>query len=105
MPLIEELERKIQKSDLTINELAIRIENLNRQTEELLQELNVSNAQLAAFIENKAHFTEDNWNTLQELQQSLEAKLQRELANIRNPKKAKQTLAERNIPPHWLFVR
>jgi len=101
----EELEKRLQKNALAIEELAIRIEAHNRQIDELLNTLNVSPEQLSTFIEKKEHFTAENWKALQELDQALEEKLKRELDNIHNPLKTKKTQAERNIQPHWLFVR
>lgn len=103
--MIDELEKKIEKNNQSINELAIRIETLNRHADELFNELSVTGEQISTFIENKDHFTEENWNTLIEQRKALEEKLLRELANIRNPQKIKKTLSELRVQPHWLFVR
>lgn len=102
---IDELERKIQKNALAIEELTIRIEALNRNADELLAELNVSHEQLTRFLGNKEHFTEENWKTLNEEQERLEAKLQLSIANIPDPIKTKKAFLERHVQPHWLFVR
>lgn len=101
----DELEKKIQKTELSIQELSIRLDSLNNQIKELLTELNVSPEQLTAFVEKKENFTEENWSSLAQQRQLLDEKLQRELANIRNPLKAKKTYSERKIEQHWLFVR
>jgi hypothetical protein len=101
----EDLERHIQKNALAIDELVIRIETLNRQANDLLEELKVSPEQLSAFIEKKDYFTEENWKTIEQQRKALDERLLRELANIRNPAKTKKTLAERHVPAHWLFVR
>lgn len=105
MSFEETLEKQVEKNAQTIKELAIQIENINRQTEELLKELNVSPEQLTAFISNKEAFSEENWNTLTEQRKSLEEKLLLELASVRNPLKTKKTYQDRHIQPHWLFVR
>lgn len=101
----KELERQIHKHKKTAEELEIRIESLNRHIKELFAELNVTPEQVNAFISNKEHFTEDNWATLCQQLKTLEAQLERELANIRNPKQTQKALTDRRIQPHWLFVR
>jgi hypothetical protein len=105
MPSDEEIEKQIQKNEKGMRELSIRIENLNRQVNELLTELNVTPEQLTALIEKKENFTEDNWSELLKQKQALDEKLQRELKNIRDPSKAKKTFAERKVEKHWLFIR
>lgn len=101
----EELEKVIQKNEMAIQELAIRIETVDRHVQELLSELQVSPEQLTGFVEKRENFTEDNWSTMNQHKQELEEKLQRELANIRNPLKTKKAFAERKVERHWLFVR
>lgn len=105
MSTVDELEQQIHKNALAINELGMRIENVDWHADELFKELNVSADQLAAFIENKDHFTEENWHALQQQRRALDEKLQRELANVRDPRKTKKAQAERYVAPHWLFVR
>jgi len=101
----EALEKHIQKNDIAIEELSIRIETLNREVESLLNELNVSHEQLSAYVERKENFSEDNWQTLQKKRKELDEKLLRELLNVRDPRKAQKALNELRIQPHWLFVR
>lgn len=105
MSLEAMLEKQVEKNAQTIRELAIQIENINRQTEELLKELNVSPDQLTTFINNKDAFSEENWNALTAQRKALDEKLLLELANVRNPLKAKKTFQDRQVQPHWLFVR
>lgn len=101
----QEIEKILHKNAAAIEELSIRIEMLNRQTQELLNELNVSHEQLSAFIENKENFTDENWQALITQRQSLDAKLQLDLSNVRNPLATKKTYQDRHVQPHWLFVR
>ena len=101
----DQIEAHIQKNEKAINELLIKIEVLNKDVEALLTELNVSPAQLTAYIENEKNFTTDNWNTLQDQQKQLNEKLLRDLLNIRNPKKAKESFKQMHVQPHWLYVR
>jgi hypothetical protein len=101
----EALEKHIQKNDLAIEELSIRIENLNREVETLLSELNVSHEQLSAYVEHRENFSDENWETLQKERKALDEKLLRELINVRDPRKAQKAMKELRIQPHWLFVR
>lgn len=105
MSTVDELEKQIHKNALAINEMGIRIDTINRHADELFKELNVSSDQISAFIENKDHFTDENWQALNQKRHALDEKLQRELANVRDPRKVKKAQAERYVPPHWLFVR
>jgi hypothetical protein len=99
------IEAHIQKNALTIQELEIRIEALNRDVETLLRELNVSPNQLTTFIENPNNFSQENWDTLMQQRKALDEKLLRELLNVSNPKKTQAAFKERHVQPHWLFVR
>lgn len=99
------LEAHIQKNELAIQELAIRIEALDRDVNQLLTQLNVSPDQLTTFIGNKDNFSEENWNTLLEQRKALDEKLLRELLNVSNPQKTKESLKTLNVQRHWLFVR
>ncbi|HEV8052507.1 MAG TPA: hypothetical protein VGP47_08430 [Parachlamydiaceae bacterium] len=100
-----QLEAQIQKNELALQELAIRAEALDRDVDGLLSQLNVSPEQLTTFIENKDNFSEENWNSLQELRKALDEKLLRELLNVSNPKKTRDSFKKMNPQPHWLFVR
>lgn len=101
----DDLERNVNKNALALQELAIRIESLNDQVDELLNELDVSPEQLTAFVENKENFTEENWNHLLQQKEEWNKKLLLSLKNIRNPIEAKKKYAERRVEQHWLFVR
>lgn len=98
----EKLEKLLQKS----KELAIMNESLDRDTNTLLEELNVSPQQLTSFIEDQSNFTEDNWEELQRERDKLEKKLQTELENISNPTKTKQVYSERqHIDHRWIYAK
>ena len=94
-----------EKNALAIEELAIRIETLNRDVDALLSELQVNPAQLTAFLNNKDNFTEENWETLQQQRKVLDEKLLTQLAHVSNPLNTKKAYADRNVQRHWLFVR
>jgi len=95
----------LDKKHLELMELMLRHENLNRQTEEFLNELKVSPEQLTTYLENKEHFTEKTWNELQKERTKIEEKTQTELNSIRNPLQIKKAYSEKNIARHWIPVR
>lgn len=95
----------MEEKHLELMELMLKHETLNRDTEALFHELQVTPEQLTAFIENKSNFSDDNWNRLQEEKNKLEQRIQTEIANIRNQVKVKKAYEERQIANHWIFVR
>jgi hypothetical protein len=99
------VEKTITKHDLSIQELLIRIDSLDREVKVLLSELNISPEKLSVFVDNQANFTEENWQELQKQRQLLDEKLSKELSNIRDPRKVKKHQDDRHIQRHWLFVR
>lgn len=99
------LEEHILGHEKKVQELAIRLENIEREVSELMNELKVTSEQVTIFINDQNNFTSENWQELQNQRQILEEKLQREIANIRDPQKMKKKQAERNIGQHWLYVR
>ncbi|EFB42844.1 hypothetical protein pah_c001o031 [Parachlamydia acanthamoebae str. Hall's coccus] len=103
----DSLEEKIQKNTFKIEELSIHIESIDRQINTLLEEeLKVTPEQLSQFIQTKDHFTEENWNQMQEEKARLSAKLETDLKSIRNPQQQQKRYAERAVVGnHWLFVR
>ncbi len=105
MLLPQDLDDQIQQAESKLEALAIRMDNLDREADELFADLKVTQEQLDAFIGSPLNFTQENWVQIQELKKELDDKLKRELANIRDPLKIKKAYSERNIGQHWLYVR
>lgn len=101
----DELERKIEQNEIAFQELSLRIENLDRLAKEMLEELDVSTEQISQFLNNKDNFTDENWNEILKQRKELDAKLKKELDNIRNPIAAKKAFKDLKVERHWLFVR
>lgn len=99
------LENKIQQQESKIKELEIHLETLEHSVAELLNHLQVTPEQLTAYVSKQDHFTEENWDTLQKHKLQIEEKLQREIANIRNPAKLKKSYSNLHVERHWLHVR
>lgn len=100
----DKLEKLIQKNEIAMHELTIRIENLDRLVQDLLSEMNVAPEQLTAYLEKKEHFTDDNWQELLKQKKILDDKLKQELEHIRNPLEVKKKYQER-VDKNWIFVR
>ncbi|NGX43057.1 MAG: hypothetical protein K940chlam7_01348 [Chlamydiae bacterium] len=100
-----DVEKTIENNEKKIKELAIKVETLDREAAELLEELNVTPEQLTAFIENKKNFTDQNWEELQDHRKTLDQKLKTELENIRNPRKTEKTYSEMKIDKQWIPVK
>lgn len=105
MFLSKDLEQVLDDKNKKIQELAIRNESLDRETNKFLEELKVTAEQLSAFIENKDNFSEKNWQELQKEKEKLDRKLEAEISSITNPKEVKKTYKSRNVDHRWLFVR
>lgn len=98
-------EEKLVIHEKKIRELAIRLEKLDSDISNFLEELEVTPEQLTAFVSHKDNFTDDNWEELQNQKKKLDAKLDLELKNIRNPLKSKSALASLNVGRYWLHVK
>ena len=101
----ENLDNKFEQLERKIQELTLRIEACDRQEQELFNELEMTPEQLTAFVQNKENFTEKNWDKIQKQRQERDENLDRDLKNIRNPRKSKQAFEERNINPQWIYVK
>lgn len=99
------LENQIQNHSLKAQELAIRLEDLDREVDTFLKEVNINLDKLTSFMENKENFTDENWTQLLQEKEKINEKLQRELANIRNPLKTKKAYSGLRVQNHWLHVR
>jgi uncharacterized membrane-anchored protein YhcB (DUF1043 family) len=106
MSIKEKLEEKIQKTERKLNEVAISLKRLDREYQQLLEELALTPEQLSGYVENPDNFSPPIWEYLQNEKKKLDEKLNLELSHVSDPLKTKKTFSERgNIQPHWLFVR
>lgn len=98
-------EDKATHHEKLIQELSIRMEQLDREIDTLLKELKVTPDQLSTFIQEKDNFTEENWSQLQEQRRKLDEKLLCELKNVSDPLKTKKNYEGRVIGSNWIHVR
>lgn len=102
----QKIDNKLDEHEKKIKELSIQTDTLEREFDQLLADLKVTREQIRVYIENKDHFTDDNWEEIEKQKQELDQKLLLQLKNIIDPLKAKKSLQERkDVKPQWLFVR
>lgn len=102
----EKLENQSTKNDLTLQELLIRIDGLDRQVKAFMDELEITPTQISEFVNNRENFTPENWEELENQRKMLDEKLDLELRNIRNPKHTQKNFsAQAGVQQHWIFVR
>ena len=101
----QNIEVHSEKNENKRHLLELQIEALDKEIAQFLTELKVTPENLTLFIQNQSHFTPDNWETLQQERKALEEKLQLNLKNIPNPRKAKKAYRERQVGSNWLFVK
>ena len=99
-------EELLKHTEQKLIEIEATLEQSRQQYEALLQELELTPKQIAAFAQNPDQFTAEEWKYIQEEHQKLDAQLQLELSQITNPQRTKKVQQEQSfIRPHWLFVR
>lgn len=99
------IEDQIEKHSIKIDQLALHLENVEREITTFFTECQIDLHKLATFVEDPNNFSVESWEKMTEQRKEFEIKLKRELAAVRNPKKAKQTYASLNVQRHWLHVR
>lgn len=103
---LESQQTSQQKKDRALLELMLRHEQLNRDTDLLLEELEVSSEQLSSYLENRDNFSDKNWAILQREKQKVEERLEKDLADLKERASPKKRLQNAYSPAqHWIFVR
>lgn len=105
MFLKDNIEEKLHLNEKKIRELSIRLEKLESDITNFLEELEVTPEQLSTFISKKENFTEENWLEIQKQKKQLDEKLDLDLKNVRNPLNSKKALASLNVGQFWLHVK
>ncbi len=100
-----QLEQTIAKHDLSLQEILMRIDAMDREVKVLMEELKITPEQIAEFLANKDNFTPENWEELEKQRQKLSEKLRLEKEHVPNPQRTKKAQADRQVERHWLFVR
>lgn len=106
MSVKENLEDKIQETEKKLHEISLDMKRLDREYQNLLDEIELSPLELKEYVENPKNFSAPIWEQLQAEKKMLDEKLNLELNNIPDLLKTQKVFSERGkIQQHWLFVR
>lgn len=106
MVVEEKLEDKIQRTEKKLKELSFHMQRLNRDYQQLLNDLALTPEQLKEFVEDPNNFSPLIWEQLQNEKKKLDEWLNLELNNVHDANKAKTVYSEKGkVQQHWLFVR
>jgi len=99
------LEQNTIRLDKKIKEICIQTEKLNSDIKNYFNENNINPVEVALYLENKENFSDEEWEYIQDTRKKLDERLNLNLANIKDPRKAKKSYNDRLVQPNWLFVR
>lgn len=103
--MIKDFESQLSDHEKKLKEFEIQNDSLDREITDLLDHCNVTEHQLTAYVTSPEHFTNDQWETMQQERKKLDDALALKLSCITDLKKKKKAQEERIVAPHWLFVR
>lgn len=95
----------LEKNESTYQELLTQVTNLQDKTKELFDTLGICPEQFAAFIENPANFSTEEWEAIEAEKKKLDEKLDLSLDHVRDPIKAQKNFEDFSQSRNWLFVR
>ena len=96
----------LNNDQLSMKELTITMERLEREYSELLSGVGLSYGQITKYLGDPSNFSPAIWQDLQIEKKKVDLKLDLALQHVRDPIKLKLKLTERGlVQPHWLFVR
>jgi len=95
-------EQKSQRITKAIKEISLRLERIEDEISSFYKEHNVSPQQLSHYLATPEHFSEEQWNTIQNLRKELEQRLQLDQEKAEKKSTPPQKLT---VQHHWLHVR
>lgn len=95
----------LEKNASNYRELVTQVTNLQDKTKELFDTLGICPEQFAAFIENPANFSSEEWEIIENEKKKLDERLDLSLNAIRDPIKAQKSFEDFSQSRNWLFVR
>lgn len=97
---------KFEKMQQTLKELLIQSENLDRNYQNLLNDLSLSENQLTQFMDNPGNFSSEEWSELESEKEKMQAMLEQQLSNVKDPKKTRKKYSQqKRVKNDWIFVR
>ena len=93
--------------DEQLEQTRIRVEEMEKKTEALFQELGISPHQLHHYLNDPANFTPEAFQELQRYQQAQEEHIQRSIEAATAGMKKRRKLASHELTgsSHWIFIR
>jgi hypothetical protein len=98
-------DNELIQNEKKIEELAIKLDNLDRETAALFEELGISPQEISEFIESRDNFSDQEWELIQNQKTIAEKNLQVDLTSLKDPRKTKKAYKSLNIQPNWIPVR
>ncbi len=89
-------------TDRQIEEEEAKFDEVTKSFDEMLAGLNLTREQLRAFVKNPEHFTEEDWQTMENMRAKFDEKLSH-MPIHRHSAATRRSLA--SIQPSWIYVR
>ena len=103
---LESNQTDLKSVDKRIDEVESNINQMERELQELLDEVGVTAEAVSEYNHNPDNYNPEDFQRLQEMRETLDKALERSLTNIRNPKKAASTYkSQQSVDNNWLFIR
>ncbi len=88
-----------------ISKYQLKIQNMEKKTSELFEELGLSSHQLHHYLNDPANFTPAAYKELQRYNLELETLLEQRIEQVKSTVKRKPSPRDMNVKGHWLFMR
>jgi hypothetical protein len=99
------IEQKSKSLEKKIKDTCSEVDKLNKDILHFLADRGINPIEVSEYLGNRGNFSDKEWEELQEVKTILEERLSRDLKNIRDPRKVKEAYNDRQVRPHWIFVR
>ncbi|MDP1836812.1 MAG: hypothetical protein Q8K75_12920 [Chlamydiales bacterium] len=98
----DNLAKKIESNEKKFQDLLIKIEEADRETTEIFEQLEVRPEQIQKILSDKENFSEEHWEEIQRQMGEIEKKV----STRRDLNQLRRTYKERSeIQQQWIFVR
>lgn len=106
MFLNKSLTESTAEAEKRLNDLEKQNSLLRQELRELYEKLGLSQEEVHKFASNPENFSQEDWESMEEMKREKEIKIQQRLDAIRNPVEAKKKYASsKQVAQHWIFVR
>lgn len=99
------IDQQIENNDQFIKEVKKTLQTQEEYIDRIFQSYEVDRQEFLDYFANPENFSAEEWTKLEELRIDEQEKLDRQLANVANPKKVLERYEEQRLAQHWIFVR